>query len=62
MVLTLLKTKSYSGEYVALESFENHNVIASGANPKEVYKEALSKGCKNPVISYVPVEGMVQIY
>ena len=62
MVQTLLKTKEYSGKYVALKSFESHAVVASGGNPSEVYKKALDRGCKNPVITYVPVEGMVQIY
>lgn len=62
MVQTLLKTKGYSGKYVALEGFGKHTVISSGTNPKEVYEEAVRKGCKSPVISYVPIEGMVQIY
>jgi len=62
MVQTLLKTNNYSGKYVALESFQSHTVIASGTNPKEVHEEAVRKGCENPVISYVPMEGMVQIY
>lgn len=62
MVQTLLKTKEYSGKYIALESFNSYVVIASGGNPKEVYNEALRKGYENPVISYVPIEGMVQIY
>ncbi len=62
MVQTLLKTKDYSGKYVALDGFGSHAVIASGSNANEVYKEAIRKGCKNPVITYVPVKGMVQIY
>ena len=62
MVQTLLKTKDYGGKYVALKNFKSHTVVASGTNPNDVYKKALDAGCKDPVITYVPVKGMVQIY
>lgn len=62
MVQTILKTSSYNGKYVALKSFADHSVIASGTSPKEVYEKAQKKGVKDPVISFIPTKDMVQIY
>lgn len=58
----LLKTKKYNGMYVAIKDPNGPDVIASGANPAEVYSEAQKKGCNDPTIIYVPAEESVHIY
>ena len=62
MSQTLIKTNNFNGKYVALKDFDNSTVVGEGTNPKEAYEHALKKGFKNPVIIFVPVKGMVQIY
>lgn len=52
----------YSGEYVAIRSFTDREVISHGTDPIKVYNEAKNKGVKEPVIFYVPEEDVVQIY
>jgi hypothetical protein len=61
MIKILLETEQYSGKYVALESFQEHKVIAYGVEPEVIYNEAVNRGCINPVIVYVPEKGTVQI-
>ena len=45
-----------------MKDFDDSAVIADGANPQEVYEKAIKKGLKNPVITFVPIKNMVQIY
>lgn len=59
---TLLKDKKYSGRFVALKDFDDKTVIIDGKTPNEVFEKARQKGYKEPVILYVPVKDMVQIY
>jgi hypothetical protein len=59
---TLIKETKYNGRYVALEDFGSNIVVASGDNPKDAYEIAVKKGYSSPVILYVPVKNMVQIY
>ena len=62
MEQTLLKEKKYNGRYVALKDYETRAVIADGKEPQEVYELAVKKGCADPVIVYVPIKGIMQIY
>lgn len=62
MIKTLLKSSNYNGRYVAMKDFSDSAVIADGVNPQEAYEKAIKKGLKNPVITFVPVKNMVQIY
>ncbi len=62
MTVQLVKGKKYSGQYVALKSFEDDTVISSGGRIQEVYEKAAKKGYKNPVIAHVPKKDMVQIF
>ena len=62
MSQVLLKDKKYAGKYVAIEDFGYEKVIASGESPQDVYAKAVGKGYKDPVIFFVPLENMVQIY
>ncbi|MDO9464523.1 MAG: DUF5678 domain-containing protein [bacterium] len=62
MSVQLLKGKKYSGQYVALKSFEDATVISSGDRIQEVYEKAEKKGYKNPVIAHIPKKDVIQIY
>ena len=62
MIKTLVKTNAYNGRYVAMKDFNDHTVIADGVSPQEVYSKALKMGFKNPVVTFVPIKDMVQIY
>lgn len=46
------------GKWVALKQ-DRKTLVASGTKAKTVYQSALKKGCKNPVITYVPKSGAV---
>lgn len=52
----------YGGKYIALRAFNDPTVIAYGSEPKAVYETAISNGCLEPVIAFVPPKGIVQIY
>jgi hypothetical protein len=58
----ILDKKEYGGKYVATKSFTDTDIIASGKDPIEVFHRAVEKGFINPVIDYVPKEGVVCIY
>ena len=60
--VTLVADKKYEGKYVALESFTNKRVVASGNNPVRVLNAATKKGFTESVIVFVPKENMTYIY
>ena len=62
MIQTVLNNTKYNGRYVAMKDFKDHRVVGDGTTPGEAHKQALEKGFKNPVITFVPIKGMVQIY
>lgn len=62
MIRTLLKTNNFNGKYVAMKDFSDYTVIADGITPQEAYDKALGKGYKDPVVTFVPIKDMVQIY
>jgi hypothetical protein len=62
MVQTLIKDSGYEGRYVALKSFDDSTVISSGTTPQEAYEKAVEKGFARPVLAFVPLKDMVQIY
>lgn len=62
MIQTLIKDNSFDGKYVAIRDFNDSTVVSEGTTPQEAYKRALDKGCKDPVVTFVPTKGMVQIY
>ena len=59
---TLVKGERYGGRFVALKSFDDQTIIVEGKDPKETLDKATQKGFKTPVIVYVPVKDMVQIF
>lgn len=62
MAKVLLKTNKYNGKYVAIKSIIDSKVVGSGKNPATALRQASAKGFKDPVLVYVPKEGIVQIY
>lgn len=62
MEQVLIKDKKYNGRYVTIKDFSDPTVISDGKDPQEAYEKALKKGFVNPVILFVPVKDMVQIY
>ena len=62
MIHTLLKNSNYNGKFVAFHSFEDHTVVGEGSTPQLALEKALKKGIKQPVITFVPIKGMIQIY
>ena len=62
MEQVLIKEGKYCGKYIAIKDLKQPVVIASGKDPKEVYEEAIKNNCSDPVIVFVPLKDMVQIY
>lgn len=62
MLHVLINGSKHSGKYVAIEDFGSKKVIADGESPDKVYSEAVDKGYDNPVVFFVPLKDMVQIY
>ncbi len=58
----LVKDKKYEGQYVALWSLTNKEVVASGDDPSEVIRQARAKGSVAPVIVFIPEADMTLIY
>ena len=58
----LVRDEKYSGRYVALKNFDDSTIVSDGKDPKEAFENAIKKGIIEPVILYIPVKGMVQIY
>ncbi len=58
----LVAESQYSGKYVALASFANNSVVASGKDPMKVMKAAQKLGCASPVITFVPKKSEVFVY
>ncbi len=62
MIKTLLKNNDFNGKYVAMKTFADHTVIADGATPQEAYEKAAKIGFRDPVVTFIPIKDMVQIY
>jgi len=58
----LVSNKKYAGKFVAVKSFANRTVIASGVNPRDVLQRAKQKGFANPVVHFVPDKHTLNIY
>ena len=58
----LVRDEKYNGRYVALKNFDDSTIVSDGKDPKEAFENAIKKGIIEPVILYIPVKGMVQIY
>jgi len=58
----LVSTEEFNGRYVAMKSFDDNTIVGAGDEPEKALKDAESKGCKNPVLLYVPEKDIVHIY
>ena len=58
----LVKDKKYEGQYVAMKSFVNREVVASGDDPVKVMNEAKDKGVMSPFLHYVPRGDITFVY
>jgi len=58
----LITEEGYEGKYVALRSFVDRTVVASGDNPEVVMEQARRKGNSKPVIFYVPEHNISLVY
>lgn len=54
--------ENYYGQYVAVKSFTDKEVVSHGIDPIEVFNEAKKEGFIDPVIFFVPDKNVVQIY
>jgi hypothetical protein len=54
--------EKYEGLYVAMRSFTDKRIICSGDDIAKVFTKAQNQGCEQPVVLYVPKEGMTNIY
>jgi hypothetical protein len=52
----------YWGEYVAVKSFTDREVVSHGEIPLDVVNEAKEKGFKEPVLLFIPEKGMLNVY
>lgn len=62
MVQTLIKNSSFNGKFVAFKNFNDHSIIGEGDTPQQALEKAAERGFINPVITFIPIKGMVQIY
>ena len=58
----LVTEDKYDGQYVALRSFADNEVVAAGDDPVEVMKSARAGGVDDPVLFFVPKHGMTLVY
>lgn len=58
----LVTDKKYNGKYVALQSFNDKTVVASGKDPAKVMASAIKKGVAAPVIVFIPEENQICVY
>jgi len=59
---TLINESGYEGKYVALASFSDRAVVASGDDLKTVVERAHEKGYDNPVTFFVPQHDIDLVY
>ncbi len=52
----LVEDEKYEGRYVAMPSFNDRRVIASGPNRTVVRHEAKQKGYNSPLVTYISKE------
>ena len=58
----LITEQGYDGKYVALKSFIDRKVVASGDDPRLVMKQAKKTGYENPVIFFIPQQDVSLVY
>ena len=59
---TLVNNRKYIGKFVALISFNNRRIVASGKDLIKVCEKAEQRGFADPLIIYVEPQDVVNIY
>lgn len=62
MEKVLVSTNEFNGQYVAMKDFDDNTIVGMGDSPEKALNDAEAKGFKDPVILYIPEEGIVHIY
>lgn len=60
--LFFITDTKYAGKYVALASFFDKKVVASGDNPDHVMETAHQKGIDSPILIFVPEQNISHVY
>jgi hypothetical protein len=60
--VTLVADGLYENQYVALKSFQDNTVVASGLEPIDVLTLAKAKGFSDPVVMFIPKNNMTHVY
>ncbi len=60
--INIKEKKNSCGEYIAVKTFIDHNVVSRGIDPEKVFNEAKSKGIEAPVLIHVSNDNLTQIY
>ena len=58
----IVPDKKMLGKFVALRSFADNTVVASGTDAVRVMQAARRKGVESPVVMFVPAKKMVCLY
>lgn len=58
----IVRGGKYAGKFVAMESFNKRDVVASGLDPIKVRGKATLKGFSSPVIVYCPNKNMYNLF
>lgn len=58
----LITEHKYAGKYVALKSFSDNDVVASGDEPSLVLEQAIQNGVDSPVLMFIPENNIAQVY
>lgn len=54
--------EKFSGQYVAMKSFTDREIITSGTKPEKVMRDARKLGFTHPVMLFVPSKDSIHIF
>ena len=54
--------EKFSGQYVAMKSFTDREIITSGTKPEKVMKDAKRQGFDHPVMLFIPSKDTINIF
>lgn len=58
----LVANKKYEGKYVAMKSFFDKHIVASGMDPVKVVESAKRKGFLQSVLVFVPGNDTIHVF
>lgn len=62
MEQVLVNDDKYCGQYVALKSAKDYDIVGSGKTPDDAMKTARQNGHEDAYLVYVPEKDLVHIY